>query len=445
MARRATVRSGSALRRALVLALLFAARGSAAPGGDASRSDSPSLPQGTYEVTLAGKTHDMLEIRDERQSAQLQLAGYPPAPIPGWPLDAARVSAGDVYFNWRDGAGAPRAEFFRLCIVIAGGRCGDPGALLYPVASEAAIHGTRYEPAGGLPYRLQGQQLEWKVGACAYQTALVISGQPAEVCTYAPPRRLDWTFPVVSLLHAVIDDPEDPQSITFSWSHGSPAGASYFKLCMAEPGQACGTPGLSRVVEIHDPTVTSYTMGNAVTFAFEGRYVHWTVGLCNVAGVCQWADDYGELTFPYSRGSFGRLLPAFAHEKCTNCHAFENPNAKYQQHVQAGRFAAGTDVTNEANCTGCHNPGTGYPEHWRSPGIFGSFEFLHCDGIREGRVDKWAMRDHLQNDPLVRWGIDRIPGLTGTRWNDLTQEWFESDMRCIGEYPRNTYGNPWYL
>jgi hypothetical protein len=299
MAKPATTRLGGTLRLTLLLALLCAAHSSGAPlEDDDPRSDSPSAPLGTYEVTVQNKTLEMIEVRDERAIAQVQLAGYPPAPIPGWPLDGARVAEGDVYFNWRDGAGAPRAEHFRVCVVVAGGRCGDASAVLYPLASEPAIRGTRYEPAGGLPYRLQGEQLEWKVGACTYLSAIVIAGQPVEVCTYGPPRRLDWEFPVVSLLDAVVDDWEDPENITFSWSHGNPPGTSYFKFCMAEPGQACGTPGLSRVVEVLDPTATSYTLPNGITFAFEGRYVHWTVGLCNVAGVCQWADDYREFTFP---------------------------------------------------------------------------------------------------------------------------------------------------
>ena len=94
------------------------------------------------------------------------------------------------------------------------------------------------------------------------------------------PRDGDRRFPLGALVESDLRGPTTyPASITFEWSRGT--GATGYRLCISEPGVACGT-GTSVVTDARGQGSESVPWSSLA--AFHGRTVNWTVASCDALG-----------------------------------------------------------------------------------------------------------------------------------------------------------------
>ena len=115
-----------------------------------------------------------------------------------------------------------------------------------------------------------------------------------------------------------------------------------------------------------------------------------------------------------------------------------NANAKYQQHVNEGRFPQGTDPTIRSICGGCHSKATVFEDVWRAPANadFSRLSIPEACNHMAGSGTFGKGRDvlnHLLVDPLIVWAIPRIPGMTLSEWESRVRAWV--GQRTLNEGP----------
>ncbi len=372
--------------------------------------------------------------------------GSPPPPILGMPFQNAMVDNPDLFFNWRDGNGNPRATSFRLCLIEAGTICSPPDATIYPIRDQPSITGTIFYPTNGLPPQFHGKTFKWTVGACAQnplQTQSLGSTQYSELCTYAPVQVLTWLFPPPNLTSP--SNNMTLTNLTFTWAYGNTNNIDRFEFCLHDTGSSCGDPN-SVIYKLKNPAARAHSLGSAFWQWFDGMTVNWTVGACNRNNLCQWSSPR-TVRFPIPPGSFNNIRQIIENAKCTNCHGMASGNANYQEHVARGRFPANTDPTNRTVCANCHTQGNGFSNLWRAPSRYHNFSpggsVRGCFEFRSLIENKSEMASHLKSDELVLWAIDRIPGLTRPHWHSLIDAWYLQNFRCPTEYPPGTFQSPW--
>jgi hypothetical protein len=236
------------------------------------------------------------------------LAGGPQTPFTLLAIPAL-VTPGSPYtisgpdgltFTWKPAQGA---QCYKLCLQGVGLKCDQPGAALYP-----SILGTSYTlpPGHGVPSRFQGTRFYWTVASCT-----------TDGCgDFAHVNALAWYFPATGPPSAApgLVSPADNvlvsyQSGTFVWS--SVADAMSYKLCITEPGVACGT-GTSQEWWVSPSGTNTVT----TTQAFPDRFVQralsndairatltWSVAACKGQGP-------GILCTPYQQNAHRFWLAA---------------------------------------------------------------------------------------------------------------------------------------
>ncbi len=160
-------------------------------------------------------------------------------------------------------------------------------------------------------------------------------------------------------------------------------------------------------------------------FVVQARAV---LGMGSVGGQC------GDITAVAPGTSFtDELAAVFQAEQCTTCHSFTNPaSGERLAHEMDGRLAPGVDVTDSANCVGCHNANTGFPADWRAaPSI------MDWEGMNETEIGHLItantpspadMDHHFKNDERIFWALDEM-GLSQNQWFAMADRWIGGGMR----------------
>ncbi len=226
---------------------------------------------------------------------EIRRPGHPPPPILGTPADNQIVYDAAVVFSWQGGQGVPRATSYRVCVAEETRSCNDPGAWVYPSQGQRPLTGTGLKH--DLPASFHGKRLTWTVMACA-PSQLQIGSGPALLCTPAAARRLTWLLRAPTLLQPADGAGVPSLRPAFRWSGVS--GAEMYKLCVSQPGVACGTQARETVqtVLFDRPASqgTSYTPQSDLR-QFEGHAVHWTAAACSSAG-CSYQQQVREIRLP---------------------------------------------------------------------------------------------------------------------------------------------------
>ena len=320
-------------------------------------------------------------------------------------------------------------DYFLLCLSKPGIACPKQATttdttLVVQVPVNISQSPRSYSPSSDWTF-LRNGPFHWTVAACnrtfgcLYQQAVrqISLAKPAAPILISP-------APTVALgltNYYSNGNPRSEHPVSFAWQ--SVPKASLYSICLAPMGQPCGPPPGPAPESSGMMFRSGTTPGTNLTLQLpndlwwdheQGTRFQWTVSACNSVGVCT-ASSPRPVQFKVSIHSFANLYPTFQSSQCTNCHGMANHNAKYQQHVSAGRFPAGTNPTTGTICANCHTAERGFADGWRAPSA--SLDFTGktfgetCSMIRHGATyTQKGMKQHLLTDELVTWAVRHLPG-----------------------------------
>ncbi len=366
-----------------------------------------------------------------------------PAPALQSPGVNATVETFRPTFRW-DFPHVISADYFLFCLTKPGQTCPtQPGSTALTVVERVNVvnnpQPTAFLPQADLALLRQGP-LTWTVAACNSTVGCIYQRTARQIALAVPSAPVLLSPVTGTLLSPTHRDQYqyqlEQQPFQFSWQQV--AGAVTYKLCMRENRdrdhrdsytlarsiyrvETCNTGATtSRILPIPLDYWTRYTES--------GYGFHWTVEACNRVERCATSAPRPIQIEVTNKKSFYWLYPVTQQPKCLNCHGMVNANAKYQQHVNEGRFPQGTDAANRIICAGCHSKATGFEDGWRAP-EHADFSRLSipeaCNNMaRNGTLGKGRdALDHLLNDPLIMWAIQRIPGITFSEWESRVRAW----------------------
>jgi hypothetical protein len=402
------------------------------------------------------------------QSDQATVVQGPPAPVLAGPAPDAMLMSGDVRFQWQPGPNQTSPVRFEICVREPQQSCADPAAAIFkpsgvlltegvlqrksadprfPVSGEGTGVPTYFFRAT-MPQHLKGKRLLWSISACVPDTRTVrFANAPAEICSSSASRGMAWALSLPTLRAPASNSVLQTLTDEFSWD-AEPQGIEYFLICFAARGTACPTvPGiqpLAQVMQIPSgPTVPrSFTpkRGTLELNTLMGETLEWTVASCNYRLGCTYQPAHRAFRVPIVEGSWDSLYVVTQEAKCKNCHQFLARNDTYRRHIDQGRFAPG-DEKEPRTCDGCHNAETGYVDGWR-PATFSNFDVPLTDShvCQALRIDDDARHSlclscktgapHALGDDLVRWAVDRIPGLGFDGWKRRFEMWSAAKRPC---------------
>lgn len=200
----------------------------------------------------------------------------PPRLLPDPPRPIITTDIYGYTFEWK----YPPSDvlFFRLCLQDIGKTCEEPGAVIFD-----RITATSFQIPRGQAESLRGKDVYWTVFSCDSTQCVAPRGV----------RRLSWLPPPTG------DPPRAPElvgppnghlaaspdhRVTFRWR--SVPGATFYKVCISEPGMRCGT-GFSREWFTIETTTTQAIPARLVQRAARLRpegVLHWTVAACDGLG-----------------------------------------------------------------------------------------------------------------------------------------------------------------
>jgi hypothetical protein len=395
-----------------------------------------------------------------RPQGQTIIVAGPPAPVLVGPAVDLMLGGPNVRFQWQAGAGQTTPVRYEICVSEPNQTCADPTSAIFRPSGMLLTEGVLQQPTrlprpgepgfglptGGtgagiptyflpatLPPHLKGKRLQWSISACVPDARPVrFANAPAERCTSSSPRSLIWPLSVPTLLSP------------FSWAVSDTQGIEYFLVCIAARGVPCpAAPGVQPFVfTARVEQALQFTPAPATLATFMGETLQWSVAACNATLGCSYQPARSSFRVPIVEGSWDSIYEVTQNAKCRNCHQMFAENDVYRRHIDQGRFTREQfppgDSTASHLCNSCHSDATGFADAWRSPSHHNSLDVARTDvGLcQELRVDRepsltsGSGAPHLLRDPLIRWAVDRIPGLGYEGWRQRFEKWTAAKRPC---------------